>query len=120
MECDKLGEYDDTKSIPSGIVRWHNPSPYSDYYYNLSVFLINPLRQWTERRPSPVPGLFAAVAGPTMRQLEKEEGNAAFAAIVKILISELTVGICPRADCVSNECQKPFSSINVRITPGLR
>jgi hypothetical protein len=32
----------------------------------------------------------------TMRQLEKEEGNAAFVAIVKILISELTVGICRR------------------------
>ena len=31
----------------------------------------------------------------------------------------LDVGVCLRASCPPNQCQKPFPAINVRITLGL-
>ena len=68
---------------------------------NLSVFLINPSGSGQTGDLT----LFQASLPPwpvhylqEFKALGREEGNAAFAAIVKILISELTVGVCPRAD----------------------
>ena len=111
------------KAVLSQIVLWHNPSPYNDYYCKLRVSLINTsgsgqkgdLTLLQASLPSgPVHYLqeFKAVGkggGERGVRCDREDSHL-----------RVDVGVCPWADCVSKECQKPFSSISVRITPGLR